>query len=154
MGIQDRIAEIEAEMFRTQKNKKTEYHLGRLKAQLAKLRTELLEGSKTTATKGAGFAVQKLGNASVALIGFPSVGKSSLLSLLTTTESKISAEEFTTLTCIPGNLKINDALIQVLDLPVKSLGNHRGSSSRSWKWKNSSRSCKSLRSSFDSVRPF
>jgi ribosome-interacting GTPase 1 len=39
-----RIAEIELEMSRTQKNKATEYHLGQLKAKLAKLRTELQEG--------------------------------------------------------------------------------------------------------------
>ncbi len=32
MGILEQIAEIEAEMARTQKNKATEYHLGRLKA--------------------------------------------------------------------------------------------------------------------------
>jgi ribosome-interacting GTPase 1 len=43
MGIKERIQEIEAEMNRTQKNKNTEYHLGRLKAQLAKLRRELLD---------------------------------------------------------------------------------------------------------------
>lgn len=41
-----RIAEIELEMGRTQKNKATEYHLGQLKARLAKLRTELQEGNK------------------------------------------------------------------------------------------------------------
>lgn len=41
-----RIAEIELEMSRTQKNKATEYHLGQLKARLAKLRTELQEGNK------------------------------------------------------------------------------------------------------------
>ena len=34
--------EIEAEMARTQKNKATNYHLGTLKAKLAKLRNELL----------------------------------------------------------------------------------------------------------------
>jgi ribosome-interacting GTPase 1 len=45
MGVKERIAEIEAEMNRTQKNKNTEYHLGRLKAQLAKLRREMLEPS-------------------------------------------------------------------------------------------------------------
>lgn len=39
----DKIKEIEEEMNRTQKNKATEHHLGRLKAQLAKLRRELLE---------------------------------------------------------------------------------------------------------------
>lgn len=43
MGLKERIAEIEAEMKRTQKNKNTEYHLGRLKAQLAKFRRELLD---------------------------------------------------------------------------------------------------------------
>ena len=41
MGIQEKIKEIEAEMARTQKNKATEYHLGQLKAKLAKLRTQL-----------------------------------------------------------------------------------------------------------------
>jgi ribosome-interacting GTPase 1 len=45
-GLQCRIADIELEMSRTQKNKATEYHMGQLKARLAKLRTELQEGSK------------------------------------------------------------------------------------------------------------
>ena len=41
MGIIEKIKEVEAEMARTQKNKATNYHLGQLKAKLAKLRTEL-----------------------------------------------------------------------------------------------------------------
>lgn len=53
----------------------------------------------------------------MALIGFPSVGKSSLLTLLTGTESEAAAYEFTTLTCIPGVIHYNDAKIQLLDLP-------------------------------------
>jgi ribosome-interacting GTPase 1 len=32
MGVLERIKEIEEEMAKTQKNKKTEYHLGKLKA--------------------------------------------------------------------------------------------------------------------------
>ena len=40
--ILDKIAEIEAEMARTQKNKATAGHLGMLKAKLAKLRRELI----------------------------------------------------------------------------------------------------------------
>lgn len=45
------------------------------------------------------------------------MGKSSLLSTLTNTESEAAAYEFTTLTCIPGNIIYNDTKIQLLDLP-------------------------------------
>jgi ribosome-interacting GTPase 1 len=48
MGVADKIKEIEEEMARTQKNKATEHHLGGLKAKLAKLRRELLEGDSKT----------------------------------------------------------------------------------------------------------
>lgn len=39
MGLTEKIKEIEEEMARTQKNKATEYHLGLLKAKLAKYRS-------------------------------------------------------------------------------------------------------------------
>merc|ERR1711998_743280 len=77
MGIVEKIKEIEHEMSRTQKNKATEGHLGSLKAKLAKLRRELLEVPKK-GPAGEGFDVMKSGDAQVALIGFPSVGKSTL----------------------------------------------------------------------------
>eukprot|EP00897_Mesotaenium_endlicherianum_P001118 jgi/Mesen1/11006/ME000098S10400 len=117
MGVVERIKEIEAEMARTQKNKATEYHLGQLKAKLAKLRTQLLEPPKGSSEKGDGFEVTKFGHGRVALIGFPSVGKSTLLTMLTGTESEAAAYEFTTLTCIPGIIHYNDTKIQLLDLP-------------------------------------
>lgn len=56
----------------------TEYHLGLLKAKLAKYRAQLLEPSKSK-EKGEGFDVLKSGDARVALIGFPSVGKVQLV---------------------------------------------------------------------------
>ncbi|CAM8955966.1 unnamed protein product [Rhodiola kirilowii] len=127
MGIIERIKEIEAEMARTQKNKATEYHLGQLKAKIAKLRTQLLEPPKGTTGAGEGFEVTKYGHGRVALIGFPrltvvnlyitSVGKSTLLTLLTGTKSEAASYEFTTLTCIPGIIHYNDTKIQLLDLP-------------------------------------
>jgi ribosome-interacting GTPase 1 len=41
MGILERIQDIEKEIARTQKNKATEYHLGLLKAKLAKYRVRI-----------------------------------------------------------------------------------------------------------------
>lgn len=116
MGILEKISEIEKEIARTQKNKATEYHLGLLKAKLAKYRSQLLEPSKK-GDKGEGFDVLKSGDARVALIGFPSVGKSTLLSTLTKTQSETASYEFTTLTCIPGVIEYKGANIQLLDLP-------------------------------------
>ena len=119
MGVMERIKEIEAEMARTQKNKATNYHLGTLKAKLAKLRNELFveESGGSGSSGGEGFEVARNGDARVALIGVPSVGKSTLLGALTTTQSETAAYEFTTLTCIPGVLQYKGSKIQVLDLP-------------------------------------
>ncbi|KAL3876441.1 hypothetical protein ACJMK2_034286 [Sinanodonta woodiana] len=117
MGILEKIQEIEREISRTQKNKATEYHLGLLKAKLARYRQQLLEPQGKAGAKGEGFDVMKSGDARVALIGFPSVGKSTLLNTLTDTHSETASYEFTTLTCIPGVIEHNGANIQLLDLP-------------------------------------
>jgi len=117
MGILEKIADIEAEIARTQKNKATEYHLGLLKGKLARYRAELLDNASKSGGKGEGFDVMKSGDARVALIGFPSVGKSTLLSTITKTTSEQGAYEFTTLTCIPGVIEYKGANIQLLDLP-------------------------------------
>ncbi len=62
---------VAAEMARTQKNKATSFHLGVLKAKLAKLKRELIEpkGSGGGAKPGEGFDVTKSGDARVGLIG-------------------------------------------------------------------------------------
>jgi len=118
MGILEKIKDIEFEISRTQKkNKATEYHLGLLKAKLARFRQQLLEPPKGARGAGDGFEVTKSGDARVCMIGFPSVGKSTLLTKLTATESAVAAYEFTTLTCVPGVIKYKGAKIQLLDLP-------------------------------------
>ena len=55
-SIEKQIKEIEDEIFKTQKNKATEHHIGKLKAKLAQLR-DTLEKRKTSGGKGKGFAL-------------------------------------------------------------------------------------------------
>ena len=104
-------------MAKTQKNKATSFHLGQLKAKLSKLKKELLTPTSSGGGGGAGFDVARTGVASVGFIGFPSVGKSTLMSRLTGQHSEAAAYEFTTLTTVPGQIIYNGAKIQILDLP-------------------------------------
>lgn len=105
-------------MAKTQKNKATSFHLGQLKAKLAKLRRELLTPSGSGGGGGGlGFDVARTGVATVGFVGFPSVGKSTLLNKLTGTHSEAAAYEFTTLTTVPGIIRYKGAKIQMLDLP-------------------------------------
>ncbi len=115
MGLEEEIEAIEEEIANTPYNKSTEAHIGRLKAKLAQ-KKETLE-ARGSGGGGEGYAVEKTGDATVALVGFPSVGKSTLLNALTNAESEIGAYEFTTLNVHPGMLEHNGANIQLLDVP-------------------------------------
>ncbi|MBP2030661.1 small GTP-binding protein [Methanohalophilus levihalophilus] len=127
MSVEDEIATIEKEIRDTPYNKATSHHIGKLKAKIAKLREEL---QKRASAKGGGegYSVKKSGHATVTLVGFPSVGKSTLLNKLTGAKSEIGAYEFTTLDVIPGVLEHNGATIQILDVPglVRGAASGRG----------------------------
>lgn len=122
-------------MARTQKNKATAGHLGLLKARIAKLRRELITPKGGGGGTGEGFDVAKTGDARIGFVGkifnyctayldlitlvffflgFPSVGKSTLLSNLAGVYSEVAAYEFTTLTTVPGCIKYKGAKIQVI----------------------------------------
>ena len=116
MSIEDKIKAIEEEIQKTQYNKATSHHIGKLKAKIAKLKEESIKRS-SSGKKGQGFHVKKSGDATAVLVGFPSVGKSTLLNELTNAESKVGAYQFTTLDIVPGIMEYRNAKIQIFDIP-------------------------------------
>ncbi|MBU4245607.1 MAG: GTP-binding protein [Nanoarchaeota archaeon] len=118
MSVDDEIQKILDEIDKTPSNKATQGHLGKLKAKLAKLEDEKdMRKKKRSGTSTISYAVKKAGDATAVLVGFPSVGKSTLINKVTNAESKVAAYEFTTLDIIPGMLEYNGAKIQILDIP-------------------------------------
>ena len=110
------IKRLEDEISNTKYNKRTQNAIGLLKAKLARLR-ERQETRRRSGKKGEGYTVRRSGDATVILIGFPSVGKSTLLNSVTDAHSKTADYEFTTLDVVPGMLEYGHAKIQILDVP-------------------------------------
>jgi small GTP-binding protein len=124
-SLEEQITAIEDEIRRTQYNKATQLHIGRLKAKIAVLRIERETRAKGKGG-GVGYAVRKSGNATVGLVGYPSTGKSTLLNRLTAAESETGAYDFTTVSIIPGMLRWGGASIQILDMPGLVPGASKG----------------------------
>ncbi|MCK4327560.1 MAG: GTP-binding protein [Candidatus Diapherotrites archaeon] len=115
--IAEKIAELEEELQKTKYNKRTQHHIGLVKAKIAKLKAGQEVAAKKSSHSGPSYAVRKTGDATVLFVGFPSVGKSTLLNQLTNAESKVAAYEFTTINVIPGLMQYKGAKIQLLDVP-------------------------------------
>jgi hypothetical protein len=125
--LEDKLEELKDEYSNTKYNKATNKHLGILRFKIAKAKHDIEEASKRV--KGKGFFVKKTGDATVALVGFPSAGKSSLINLLTNVKSKTAQYAFTTTTIIPATMLYRDAHIQIFDLPGIIEGAHLGAGS-------------------------
>ena len=112
----DKIKELEQELSTTKYNKKTQHHIGLIKAKIANLKKKELARSASKGKKE-GYSVRKTGDGTVLILGFPSVGKSTLLNNITNANSPIGSYDFTTLSVIPGTMEYKHAKIQILDVP-------------------------------------
>jgi len=116
LSSDDQIKQLEDELSKTKYNKKTQHHIGLVKAKIAKLR-EKQQSRSSGKGKGTGFGVKKSGDGTVILLGFPSAGKSTLLNILTGSKSDVGAYSFTTVDVVPGVLTHKHTQIQILDVP-------------------------------------
>jgi len=113
-----KIKELEDQIKKTKYNKKTQHAIGLMKAKLAMLKERAVKRSSTGKARGDDrFSVRKTGDGTAVLLGFPSVGKSTLLNKITNAKSDIAAYSFTTLSAVPGLLKYKHAKIQIIDVP-------------------------------------
>lgn len=117
MPIEDDIKAVEDEIRKTPYNKASQHHIGKLKAKLARLKLQLAKSASVGKAASLGYGLRKSGDATVILVGFPSVGKSTLLNQLTNAESPVAAYEFTTLEVVPGMMDYKYAKIQIFDVP-------------------------------------
>jgi len=124
-SLEEQITAVEDEIRNTSYNKANQLHIGHLKAKLAVLRLERETRAKGKGG-GIGYAVRKSGHATVGLVGYPSVGKSTLLNRLTEADSETAAYDFTTVSIIPGMLRWGGASIQILDMPGLIPGASKG----------------------------
>jgi len=118
LSANERIKALEEEIRKTKYNKRTQRAIGLLKAKLAVLKERALQRASVGKAKGdERFSVRKTGDGTVVLLGFPSVGKSTLLNKLTNAKSDIGTYSFTTLKAVPGLMAYKQAKIQIIDVP-------------------------------------
>ncbi|GAB6101146.1 GTP-binding protein [Thermococcus atlanticus] len=115
--IPEKIRALEKMYATVPKHKGTEKLRLQIKRKLSELRKELEKQQAQKKGGGYSFSVRKEGAAQIVLVGFPNVGKSSLLTKLTNADVDIANYPFTTVEPIPGMMHHKDVQIQLVEVP-------------------------------------
>jgi len=95
------------------KHKGAEHLLGQLRGKLSRLKKESAKKKGPSHVAG----IRKEGYAQVCLMGFPNVGKSSLLSALTESKPRVSSYPYTTEKPVVGMMNYKGVNIQLIEIP-------------------------------------
>ncbi|MGQ9590166.1 MAG: GTPase [Planctomycetota bacterium] len=98
------------------KHKGTEKMQADIKKRIARLRQEE-EEQRRRGKRGGYFRVEKQGAGQAVLVGFPNVGKSSLVVALTNADLEVADYPFTTHLPSPGMMPFENVQIQLVDTP-------------------------------------
>ncbi|MCL5022653.1 MAG: 50S ribosome-binding GTPase [Nitrospirae bacterium] len=112
---QEKIGALEELISTVPKHKGTDRLRADLRRKLSQLREEAIRKKKSG--KGDLYAVERQGAAQVALVGFPNVGKSSVLKTLTNANPVIADYPMSTVVPLAGMMPCEDIQFQLLDLP-------------------------------------
>ena len=115
-AIPERIRALESMLAIMPKHKGTDKLRGQLRSKLSKLKSES-EKKGGAERKGSIFIVKREGTAQVLLLGFPNVGKSQLVSVLTNANTEVADYPFTTRKPLPGMMPFENIQIQLVDAP-------------------------------------
>jgi ribosome-interacting GTPase 1 len=111
----EKIAALEEMLAAMPHHKGTDKLRAGLTRKIAQLKEQ--EERQTKSKRGSVFSVDKQGAAQVILLGFPNVGKSTLLSALTHAHPEIANYPYTTAMPVIGMMEYEDIQIQMVDLP-------------------------------------
>lgn len=112
----EKIKALESMLAIMPKHKGTDKLRGQLRSRLSKLKSES-EKKGGAERKASIFIVKREGTAQVLLLGFPSVGKSQLVSALTNANAEVADYPFTTRKPLPGMIAFENIQIQLVDAP-------------------------------------
>ncbi len=116
-SIEEKIKALEEFLSSVPKHKGTENLRSWARRRLAELKEELEEKRRRKSGKGPRFFIEKEGAAQVVVLGPPNSGKSSIVHVLTGAKTIIADYPFSTTEPIPGMLKYEDVLFQLIDTP-------------------------------------